>query len=87
MSLSYVRARFLDMISAYSESQYAAGWKTGIELDIRTDEQNLLWLAVAGACQGWPLGYRAATGWDPLTDEEQVRLRELMAPALDQAVS
>lgn len=64
-----MREHFLDLISAYSEDMWCAGWMSGIEQEIR--RQQGVWLPMAVACGGWPKGYRAEDGWDPLTDEER----------------
>lgn len=64
-----LRAQFLDLISAYSEDTWAAGWEAGVEKTIRRDQG--IWLALAVACGGWPNGYRAENGWDPLTGDER----------------
>lgn len=57
------RAQFLDMISAYSQDHWAAGWMDGIENDIRSEGG--LWVDIARACGGWPIGYMAEGGWEP----------------------
>lgn len=62
------RAQFLDAISDYSEDRWCAGWMIGIENDVR--ELGGRFLLMAFAADGWPIGYRAEHGWDPLTDHE-----------------
>lgn len=62
------REQFLEAISGFSEDHWAAGWLDGIEEQVRAEGG--LWVVMAAACQGWPSGYRAEHGWDPLTDEE-----------------
>lgn len=69
------RRQLLDAISGYSEDHWAAGWLNGIEIEVR--KLGGLWIVMAAACQGWPLGYEAENGWDPLTDIE-LRALELM---------
>lgn len=59
-----MRKQFIELISAYSEDRWAAGWFGGIEEDIR--KEGGIWNAIAEACQGWPKGYRGEDGWDPL---------------------
>ena len=69
------RAQFLDLISAYSEENRAAAWLVGIEETVRTIGG--VWLAMAVLCGGWPKGYRAEDGWDPLTTIEWNRWHRL----------
>lgn len=69
------REQFLEAISGYSEDRWAAGWLIGIEDQVRAEAG--LWIVMAAACEGWPLGYRAEQGWDPLTDDE-VRAADTM---------
>ncbi len=71
-SIEELRAQFLGLISDYSESAYCAGWMTGIEETIR--DHGGLWIYLAAACGGWPKGYRAENGWEPLTDDEKAEI-------------
>jgi hypothetical protein len=68
-----LREKFLGAISAYSEDMWCAGWLNGIEKIVRAERG--IWLTMAVACGGWPLGYRAEDGWDPLTDDEMREYR------------
>ncbi len=63
-----LRDAFCELISAYSEDRWCAGWMTGVEKTIR--EQGGIWIGIAYICGGWPIGYRGEDGWDPLTQEE-----------------
>jgi F0F1-type ATP synthase membrane subunit c/vacuolar-type H+-ATPase subunit K len=63
------REQFLAMISAYSEERRSAGWMRDVEQEIRA--AGGLWIALAAACCGWPIGYMAAGGWDELSEEER----------------
>lgn len=63
------RAQMLDLLSAWSEDNWAAGWMSGIEKEAR--RAGGLWTVMAAACGGWPKGYRAEEGWEPLTTEEK----------------
>lgn len=67
-----LRLQFLEWLSDWSETNWCAGWYSGIEEKAR--EAGGLWLVVAAACEGWPKGYRAEDGWEPLTVEELARL-------------
>lgn len=64
-----MRAQFLGLISAYSEERWCAGWMDGIEESVRKDGG--LWLFMAAACGGWPIGYRAEGGWAPLPEADR----------------
>lgn len=69
MDREQLRSQFLDMISDYSESTWCAGWMDGVENEVR--EIGGTWVAIAAACGGWPIGYRAIDGWtDGLSPEE-----------------
>jgi hypothetical protein len=60
--------RCFEAISAYSEDRWAAGWLNGIEKELRA--AGGLWIVMAAACGGWPIGYEAEHGWQPLTERE-----------------
>ena len=76
--LSTLRAQFLALIAAYSEERWAAGWSRGVEQYVRS--QGGVWLAMAVACDGWPVGYQAEEGWAPLTEAERSRWAEMVPP-------
>lgn len=80
ISQAEVRARFIDSISEYSEQNWCAGWMTGIEKEIRT--KGGAWILLAFLSGGWPSGYEAEDGWDPLTEEELTIVRESYAVGL-----
>lgn len=63
-----LRSQFLDFISMHSEDTWCASWMDGIEKEIRADKG--IWLYLAYVCEGWPKGYRAHDGWEPLSTEE-----------------
>ncbi len=67
------RRQMLEAISGYSEDHWAAGWLTGIEQEVRA--LGGLWILMAAACGGWPLGYEAEHGWEPLTETERQALQ------------
>ena len=64
-SLDFVLARcrmdLLEIISAVSEAEFAAGWLTGIQdkLIVRGG----VWVLLADAV-GWPIGYLGLDGWE-----------------------
>lgn len=74
-----LRAQMLDLISAYSQQGWAASWIIGIEEIIRRDGG--IWLAMAAVCGGWPKGYRAKDGWEPLTEAEWAEILKWMEDA------
>lgn len=71
------RQQMLEAISGYSEDHWAAGWLNGIERQVR--ERGGLWIVMAAACGGWPLGYEAEHGWEPLTETERHALLLMMS--------
>lgn len=71
-ALDVRREQMLEAISGYSEDRWAAGWLNGIETQIR--KIGGLWLVMAAACSGWPVGYRAEHGWEPLNEAELAAL-------------
>lgn len=70
-----LRAQMLDLISAYSEDTWCAGWHMGVEDEVRRLGGS--WLVLAALCDGWPKGYEAENGWDPLTDDERAEVARL----------
>jgi len=70
-----LRRRFLGFISNESEARWAAGWMMGIEDTLRSEQG--IWLAMAVACGGWPKGYLAENGWDPLTTDELLEWKRI----------
>ena len=60
IDIEAARAQLLDLLSAWSEDRWAAGWIDGI--DQEAHEAGGVWEA-AGRVIGWPLGYRGAEGW------------------------
>lgn len=75
------RQQMLEAISGYSEDHWAAGWLDGIEKEVR--ELGGLWIVMAAACGGWPVGYEAEHGWDPLTETERHALLAMMSESPD----
>ena len=67
-----VRFQFCDAISGVSEERWSAGWHIGIVEQLR--REGGLWLRMAHAAGGWPVGYRGEDGWDPLTEAELAAL-------------
>lgn len=76
LPVDVLRDQFLEAISGYSEDRWAAGWLYGIEKQVRAEGG--LWLLMAAACGGWPTGYRAEHGWEPLNEAEMRTARAMV---------
>lgn len=71
------RCQMITLMSAWSEDQWSAGWDSALDERIR-EGANDLWLMMAAACGGWPKGYRAEDGWEPLTAKEYQYVHSLL---------
>jgi hypothetical protein len=71
-SLAASRQQMFKAISGHSQDRWAADWLIGIEKNIRG--VGGLWIFMAAARDGWPLGYEAEHGWEPLNAAELAAL-------------
>lgn len=74
-----VRKQFCEAISGASEERWCAGWHDGIVDELR--RKGGLWLRMAEAAGGWPVGLAGEDGWAPLSDAERATLAGAATPA------